>query len=55
MNAIPLSVLIEASECLKLARLNALPGTYVRILDAQCKLQVEIDLALRDKTMEVTQ
>lgn len=51
---IPLSLLIEASECLKMAKATAPAGAYIRFLDAQFKLEVEIDLVLKGLTVEVT-
>jgi len=52
---IPLAVLIEANECLKLARAAAAPGTYVRILDSQCHLEAYLESLLADHRVEVAQ
>ena len=54
MNAVPLSILIEANECLKLARATAPAGAYVRMLDAQYALEVEIKLALAGQVVGVS-
>lgn len=51
--AIPLSVLIEANECLKLARAAAAPGTYSRILEASVALDARLQVALASQVVEV--
>ena len=50
---IPITVLIEANECLKLARPTAPPGSYVRLLDAQTRLEFALTQLLAGKTVEV--
>ena len=50
---ISLATLIEANECLKLARESAPNGAYIRLLDAQFRLDVEIKLVLENQKVAV--
>ena len=53
--AIPLVVLIEASECLKLALSSAPAGSYMRLLKASTRLDVRLAALLVNQSIEVTQ
>lgn len=50
---IPLATLIEASECLKLARATAPNGSYVRFLDASSALESALKTILAGQVIKV--
>lgn len=52
-SSIPLAVLIEVNECLKLARVNAPASTYVRFLNAQTLIDFHLACLLSSQKVEV--